>query len=205
LAASKQIALSFDFPEPEPEKQPVIIETEKTETTGTSEEIPAEPEANNFIPEPEPVIEMQVLEEEPVIAVTNITGKPLRRGRRSLKELELEAELVEVPEDEVLFSRQYYSMHEVTQMFHVTHSLLRYWESEFDILQPRKNRKGDRHFRPEDIKNLQVIHYLLRQKKYTIEGARDYMRNQKKTQQNFEAIQALEKIKSFLLEIRASL
>src|SRR4051794_26743915 len=77
------------------------------------------------------------------------------RGRKSLKDIELEAEQVEVPEDEVLFQKQYYSIGEVASMFKVNTSLNRYWENEFDILEPRKNRKGDRFFKPSDVKNLQ--------------------------------------------------
>ena len=96
------------------------------------------------------------------------------RGRKSLKTLSGEIDLINIPEDEVLFQRQYYAIGEVAEMFHVNASLLRYWETEFDILQPRKNRKGDRHFRPVDIKNLQLIHDLLRRRKLTIEGAKDF-------------------------------
>lgn len=74
------------------------------------------------------------------------------------------ADLVVVPEDAVLFSKQYYNIGSVAEMFKVNVSLLRYWEKEFDILKPRKNGKGDRLFRPEDIKYLKMIHHLLRQK-----------------------------------------
>ena len=127
------------------------------------------------------------------------------RGRKSLKTLSGELDLINVPEDEVLFKRQYYAIGEVAEMFHVNASLLRYWETEFDILQPRKNRKGDRHFRPIDIKNLQLIHDLLRRRKLTIEGAKDFLKRNKKSQERFELIQSLQRIKGFLLEIKASL
>lgn len=127
------------------------------------------------------------------------------RGRKSLKTLSGEIDLINIPEDEVLFQRQYYAIGEVAEMFHVNASLLRYWETEFDILQPRKNRKGDRHFRPVDIKNLQLIHDLLRRRKLTIEGAKDFLKRNKKSQERFELIQSLQKIRSFLLEIKASL
>ncbi|MBS1748579.1 MAG: MerR family transcriptional regulator [Bacteroidetes bacterium] len=114
--------------------------------------------------------------------------------------------MIEIPPDEILFKKQYYSIGEVSSMFHLNASLLRYWETEFDIIKPRKNRKGDRHFRPEDIKNLQLIHHLLRQRKYTIEGAKEYLKkNKSKAQQNFELIQRLEKLKSFLLQLKAGL
>lgn len=61
-------------------------------------------------------------------------------------------------------------------MFQENQSLIRYWESEFDILQPRKNKKGDRYFRPIDVKNLVLIYDLLRRRKFTIEGARDFLK-----------------------------
>jgi DNA-binding transcriptional MerR regulator len=127
------------------------------------------------------------------------------RGRRSLKDIGLSADLIQVPEDEILFQKQYYSIGEVAGMFKENQSLIRYWEIEFDILQPRKNRKGDRFFRPIDVKNLVLIYDLLRRRKFTIEGAKDYLKKNKKVEEKFAMIQSLEKIKSFLLEIKATL
>jgi DNA-binding transcriptional MerR regulator len=127
------------------------------------------------------------------------------RGRRSLKDIGLSADLIQVPEDEILFQKQYYSIGEVAGMFKENQSLIRYWEIEFDILQPRKNRKGDRFFRPIDVKNLVLIYDLLRRRKFTIEGAKDYLKKNKKAEEKFAMIQSLEKIKSFLLEIKATL
>lgn len=129
-----------------------------------------------------------------------------KRGRKSMKDMEAEHAMISIPDDEILFRKQYYSIGEVAEMFNLNTSLLRYWETEFDILKPRKNRKGDRHFRPEDIKNLALIHHLLRQRKYTIEGAKDYLKkNKSKAHQNFGLIQRLEKLKKFLLELKAGL
>jgi DNA-binding transcriptional MerR regulator len=130
---------------------------------------------------------------------------PSKRGRKSLKQVSAEADLIEIPVDEVLFSKQYYTMGEVSEMFRVNQSLLRFWESEFDVLQPRKNKKGDRYFRPVDIKNLQLIYHLLRQKKYTIEGAKEFLKNNKKADERFEVIKRLQEIKTFLLEMKAQL
>lgn len=127
------------------------------------------------------------------------------RGRRSLKDIGLAADLIQVPDDEVLFRKQYYSIGEVATMFRENQSLIRYWETEFDILQPRKNRKGDRFFRPIDVKNLVLIYDLLRRRKFTIEGAKDYLKKNKKAEEKFAMIQSLEKIKAFLLEIKATL
>ncbi|MFI5131017.1 MAG: MerR family transcriptional regulator [Chitinophagales bacterium] len=83
--------------------------------------------------------------------------------------------------------------------------MIRYWETEFDILQPRKNRKGDRFFRPVDIKNLVMIYDLLRRRKFTIEGAKDYLKKNKNAEAKFAMIQSLERIKGFFLELKASL
>jgi DNA-binding transcriptional MerR regulator len=127
------------------------------------------------------------------------------RGRRSLKEIDINADLIEIPEDDILFQKQYYPIGEVAAMFKENQSLIRYWETEFDILQPRKNRKGDRFFRPVDIKNLVLIYDLLRRRKFTIEGAKDYLKKNKKAEDKFEMIQSLEKIKTFLLQLKASI
>lgn len=110
-----------------------------------------------------------------------------------------------IPPDEVLFQRQYYSMRDTAAMFDISHSMLRYWENEFEILQPRKNRKGDRYFRPIDIKNLQLIYHLLKVRKFTLDGAREYLRNNNKALDTFEMIKKLEKVKSFLHELKAHL
>jgi DNA-binding transcriptional MerR regulator len=131
--------------------------------------------------------------------------KSTTRGRKALKDLMNEAELIEVPEDEVLFQKQYYSIGEVANMFKVNTSLIRYWENEFDIIEPRKNRKGDRFFKPVDVKNLQLIHDLLRRRKFTIEGAKEYIKKNKQAREKHELILSLQKLKSFLLEVRASL
>ncbi len=134
-------------------------------------------------------------------------AQPLqKRGRKSFKEIDIESDLVNVPEDEILFLKQYYPISEVAGWFNVNTSLIRFWENEFDILKPRKNRKGDRLFRPEDVKNLQLIHLLLRQKKFSIEGAREYIKtNKNKVDVQMQLTQTLKKFKGFLLELKASL
>ncbi|MBC8035346.1 MAG: MerR family transcriptional regulator [Chitinophagaceae bacterium] len=134
-----------------------------------------------------------------------IKKEPGKRGRKSLKEAAAAADLVTIPEDEILFRKQYYTMGEVAEMFQINHSLIRLWESQFPILQPKKNKKGDRYFRPSDIKNLYLIHNLIRLKKYTIEGAKAYLKNATNAGAKFEVIQSLQKIRNFLLEIQANL
>jgi DNA-binding transcriptional MerR regulator len=136
---------------------------------------------------------------------TKLTSSAGKRGRRSLKEVGITSDLMLIPEDEILFQKQYYSIGEVAIMFRENQSLIRYWETEFDILQPRKNRKGDRFFRPIDIKNLVLIYDLLRRRKFTIEGAKDYLKKNKKAEEKFAMIQSLQKIKGFLLELKANL
>jgi len=139
-------------------------------------------------------------EKRPILVVVK------KRGRKSFKEIDAELDLVEVPDDEILFEKQYYAISQVAKWFHVNTSLVRYWENEFDILKPRKNRKGDRLFRPEDVKNLQVIYYLLRQRKFSIEGAKKYLKeNRKNADTNVQLIQSLTKFRSFLLELKANL
>ncbi|HZZ74931.1 MAG TPA: MerR family transcriptional regulator [Puia sp.] len=127
------------------------------------------------------------------------------RGRKSIRQISEEADLIQIPDDEVLFQKHYYSMGEVADMFRVNQSLLRFWEAEFSILQPKKNKKGDRYFRPVDIKNLHLIYHLLRQRKYTIEGAKDFLKKNSKAEEKFETIKKLEELKRFLLEMKASL
>jgi DNA-binding transcriptional MerR regulator len=152
---------------------------------------------------PPPEIEDKARETIPVAVVKKKTGSP--RGRKSLKDINLASDLINIPDDEELFKKQYYAIGEVATMFRENQSLIRYWETEFDILQPRKNRKGDRFFRPVDIKNLVMIYDLLRRRKFTIEGAKDYLKKDKNAEEKFAMIQSLEKIKTFFLEMKASL
>jgi DNA-binding transcriptional MerR regulator len=128
-----------------------------------------------------------------------------KRGRLSLKQMHIAADLIDIPEDDILFQKMYYPIGDVAAMFKVNGSLLRFWENEFDILQPKKNGKGDRLFRPEDIKNLKLIYHLLRERKYTIEGAKDYLKKNKRTEESYKMVQSLQKLKGFLLELKSSL
>ena len=128
-----------------------------------------------------------------------------KRGRKSLKEMGMDADLIEIPEDEILFKKQYYSIGDVAAMFKENTSLIRYWENEFSILKPKKNKKGDRFFRPEDVKNLKMIYHLLRERKYTIDGAKEFLKNNKAAGEKHEMIESLQKIKLFLLELKSNL
>ncbi len=132
--------------------------------------------------------------------------KPNKRGRKSFREMDTELDLIDVPEESILNQKLYYSISEVAGWFKVNTSLLRYWENEFDILQPRKTRKGDRLFRVEDVKNLQLIYFLLRQRKFSIEGAKNYLKNNKaQADMQAQLVQSLTKFKNFLLELKSNL
>ena len=188
--------ITFDFahaPEPnqsDPEAMPTM--------RSGAENIPLD-----LKPEAPAILEAAITQEESAEDLSPAVKS--KRGRKSQKTFAAEADLINIPDDEQLFQRQYYSIGEVSVMFRVNASLLRFWESEFDIIQPMKNRKGDRHFRPIDIKNLQLIYDLLRRRKLTIEGAKDFLKNNKKSKERFEMIRSLQKIRSFLLEVKASL
>lgn len=111
-----------------------------------------------------------------------------------------------MPYKEKEITKRYYSMGEVTDLFEVNASLIRYYDKEFDILNPKKNKKGNRLFTQADIDNLKIIFHLIREKGYTLQGAKDYLKsNKKEAQENQRVIESLEKLKSFLLEVRDSL
>jgi DNA-binding transcriptional MerR regulator len=211
---SKPIAqIAFDFSAAEEEKEillpeqpvpsvaplPPVVITVPEEVFSTPLVITEEIEEEIAAQEPDEEI---IIRRKPTLNPALTANK---RGRRSLKDIGLTADLIQVPEDEVLFQKQYYSIGEVAIMFRENQSLIRYWETEFDILKPRKNRKGDRFFRPVDVKNLVMIYDLLRRRKFTIEGAKDYLKKNKKAEDKFDMIQSLEKIKAFLLELKAQL
>ncbi len=102
--------------------------------------------------------------------------------------------------------KQYYNIGEVAKAFNVKTSLIRFWENEFDVLQPKKNAKGNRKFRPDDIKNLQLIYHLVKERGFTLEGAKTHLKEKKqKTLTNFEIIRKLEHVKATLLKIKEQL
>lgn len=148
----------------------------------------------------------QLAEDEPVEVGLNPEEPGLPDGPNEADEGAHEAGQHEkglnIPADNALYSRQYYTMRETSAMFNVNQSLLRFWENEFDILKPKKNRKGDRYFRPDDIKNLELIYHLLRVRKFTIEGAKEYLKSKSRIMETFEMVQRLEKLKLFLLEMK---
>ena len=102
--------------------------------------------------------------------------------------------------------KRYYSIGELAKAFNVNASLLRFWDKEFDILKPRKNAKGNRMFTPEDVKNIQLIFHLVKERGFTLEGAKTHLKEgQKKTLDKFEIINKLEGNKAQLLNIKGEL
>jgi DNA-binding transcriptional MerR regulator len=111
-----------------------------------------------------------------------------------------------MPYKEKEITKLYYSIGEVAEMFRVSTSLIRYWESEFDVLKPRKNSKGNRLFTPKDIENLHLIYHLLKERGFTLEGAKKKLReNRESTLQQHQILLSLSRIRDFLVELRENL
>ncbi len=102
--------------------------------------------------------------------------------------------------------KRYYSIGEIAKAFNVNTSLIRFWEKEFDIIKPKKNAKGTRKFTPEDITNLKFIYHLVKERGFTLEGAKTHLKDEKKqTLSSFEIITKLENIKTQLIKIKEHL
>ncbi len=100
----------------------------------------------------------------------------------------------------------YYSIGEVAEIFNVAPSLIRFWESEFDIIKPKKNRKGNRQFTREDIDNVRTIYHLVKEKGFTLQGAKEMLRNDSQAvKDKMEMIESLRNVRKFLLELREKL
>lgn len=102
--------------------------------------------------------------------------------------------------------KRYYSIGEVAKAFNVNTSLIRFWEKEFDELKPKKNAKGNRKFTPEDVLNLKFIYHLVKERGFTLDGAKTHLKEEKqKSLNNYQIISKLEHIKSELLKIKSQL
>ena len=100
----------------------------------------------------------------------------------------------------------FYSIGEVARMFDVNTSLIRFWEKEFDIIKPKKNKKGNRLFTQEDVDNFHVIYNLAKERGYTLDGIkRKLKKNREETMANAEVIKSLKDLKKFLVDIREAL
>ena len=105
-----------------------------------------------------------------------------------------------------LIEKLYYSISEVSKMFGVAPSLIRFWESEFDTLKPKKNSNGNRQFTKADIEQIRLIYHLVKEKGYTLSGAKDVLKGgTNKPQSVMEVVNSLEKVKGFLLELKKNL
>ena len=104
---------------------------------------------------------------------------------------------------EFRIEKLYYSIGEVAELFGVKTSLIRYWETEFSILKPKKNAKGDRQFRQKDMQNLKLIFHLVKERKFTLEGAKEAIKSgNTKLLDNYQVIESLSRIRNFLSELK---
>ncbi|MGB5654096.1 MAG: MerR family transcriptional regulator [Robiginitalea sp.] len=102
--------------------------------------------------------------------------------------------------------KRYYGIGEVARAFDVNTSLIRFWEKEFDVLQPKKNAKGNRKFTPSDIQNLELIYHLVKERGFTLEGAKLHLKeNRQKSLETYEIIRKMEWVKAELIKIKEQL
>lgn len=201
-----------EVPDVTPEAPVVEPVVEAADTEAFAEDEPIIFEEQEVITEPNSVTtssaQTSILPTTPKSARIRVSRDPsVKKSPRGRKPLNPEGpvEPIEVPDDETLFQKMYYPIGQVAEMFKVNPSLIRLWENEFDILKPRKNGKGDRLFRPEDVKNLKLIHHLIREKKYTMEGAKAFLKRNKQAEERFALIESLKKLQGFLRELKAGM
>ena len=194
--------ISFDFFNTAPEEvKPVVEKVQEVSKVSEVQEVSKVGEL--MVDEDVREVEFVIADIKKPVVIAGV--KKSSRGRMKLADMDILVDLVDVPDDEILFQKRYYNIGAVSEMFKVNISLIRFWENEFDILKPKKNGKGDRLFRPEDIKNLQLIYHLLREKKYTIDGAKVFLKKNKKSEEIFAVIDSLKKTRAFLLDLKANL
>ena len=108
-----------------------------------------------------------------------------------------------MPKLKTNIEKLFYSIGEVAQMYGVNVSLIRFWENEFDILKPKKNKKGNRMFTKTDLGNLEVIYHLVKERGFTLDGAKKKLKeNKKDTIDNISIIKNLKEIRTFLVDLR---
>ena len=107
-----------------------------------------------------------------------------------------------MPYKEPVIEKLFYTIGEVASLFNVNTSLIRFWEKEFEIIKPKKNKKGNRLFTKDDIKNFEIIHHLVKEKGMTLKGAQKKMQDNKDdTIHNYEIVKTLTNIREMLIEI----
>lgn len=108
-----------------------------------------------------------------------------------------------MPYKERPIEKQYFTIGEVAKMFGVATSLVRFWEKEFDVIKPQKNAKGNRIFTRKDVENFRLIHHLVKEKGYTLQGANEVLKNKKAiAMDKMEVIDSLKSVRDFLQEIK---
>lgn len=108
-----------------------------------------------------------------------------------------------MPYKEFKIEKIYYSIGEVAELFKVKTSLIRYWETEFSILRPKKNAKGDRMFRQKDMENLKLIFHLVKERGFTLDGAKKAIKNgNTQIVEKYQVIESLTRIRNFLSELK---
>ncbi|MFM7022626.1 MAG: MerR family transcriptional regulator [Flavobacteriales bacterium] len=111
-----------------------------------------------------------------------------------------------MPYKEKETSKLYYTIGEVADMFEVNTSLIRFWEKEFEVLRPKKSRKGNRLFTNDDVETLKLIHHLVKDRGFTLNGAKEKLKKHKlETKKEVEMIKSLDKVKKFLLQLKKEL
>jgi len=111
-----------------------------------------------------------------------------------------------VPYKDLETVKLYYSIGEVAEILNVNTSLIRFWEKEFQLLKPKKNKKGNRQFTKEDLSNLKMIYHLVKERGFTLQGAKEKLKGGKATaKKEVEVVSSLNKLKDFLLELKSEL
>jgi DNA-binding transcriptional MerR regulator len=110
-----------------------------------------------------------------------------------------------MPYKEKPIVKKYFSIGEVAEMFNVATSLLRFWEQEFKEVSPKKNKNGKRQYTQKDIDTVKVIFHLVKEKGYTLTGAKDMLKSNDNPQKKLEVINSLKEIRNFLDELRSNI
>ena len=111
-----------------------------------------------------------------------------------------------MPYKEKTIEKKYYAIGEVAGMFNVATSLIRFWEGEFDLIKPKKNRKGNRQFTKEDIENVKIIFHLVKERGFTLQGAKDMLKsNSDQLKDKMEMMDSLTKVRAFLVDLKKNI
>lgn len=105
----------------------------------------------------------------------------------------------------MMIEKRYYSIGEVAEMFNVATSLIRFWESQFEEIKPRKNKNGVRQYTKSDIEAIQTVFYLVKEKGYTLHGAKELLKEKPEVHETMEIIDKLENVKKFLITLKGGL